>query len=314
MSISSVRIAPAPAKAAAGGENTAMRGPPPPDPALGVFETLLVAGGEPVELGAHLERLRSSCAALYGEEPPAGWEKRAREHAGGLRLGRLRLTAVPSRATTGPGRRNDTDSGGLTLEITIGEVNPALAFPGPELAVALRSLPLPGGLGAHKWADRAVLTDNSAAARRRGRDRGSSPLLPQGEGALPLLLDDGAVLEAGNANLFAVVAGDLLTPPLDGRILPGIARGAVIELAAVAGIAVREERLGRSDLSAAAEVFLTNSVRGVQPVRSLDGAPLPAPGPVSRRLAASLRRRWRLAAAAAAPVPAAAPPPGPPAR
>jgi para-aminobenzoate synthetase / 4-amino-4-deoxychorismate lyase len=82
-----------------------------------------------------------------------------------------------------------------------------------------------------------------------------------------------------------------VTPPADGRILPGIARRRVLEVAAAAGIETGEERLRLDDLRAG-EVFLAGSVRGVEPVRSVDGSALPAVDLVSRRVASDLKRRW----------------------
>jgi para-aminobenzoate synthetase/4-amino-4-deoxychorismate lyase len=251
----------------------------------GLFETLLVAAGEPVELEAHLARIGASCEQLLGAPLPPGTSELVREHAAGIALGRLRLTVV----STPDGPRASASAV---------EVDPALVFPSPEHgAAALRTLRLAGGLGAHKWVDRTAL------AQIR-------------EPEVALLLDaDGTVLEASRANVFAVRGGALLTPPTDGRILPGTARRALLEVAAEAGVEARERRLELEDLREAEEVFLTGSVRGLQRAGSLDGEPLPAAGEVSRRLAAGLRRRWRVgAAAAAAPAPAASPPPGPPAR
>ena len=133
---------------------------------------------------------------------------------------------------------------------------------------------------------------------------------------MPLLFDDGEeLLEAGRANVFAVFGETLATPLADGRILPGIARAGAIASAREQGIEVSERRLLRGDLFAADEVFLTGSVRGVEPARSLDGEPLATGTELSRRVGAGLRRRWGLApAAAAAPAPATALPPGPPGR
>ncbi len=100
------------------------------------------------------------------------------------------------------------------------------------------------------------------------------------------------MLEASRANVFAVRDGALLTPPLDGRILPGVTRMRLLELAAENGIEARESALTRDDLFAADEVFLTGSVRGIERVRALDGVPLPANGDIAAHLDAKLRRAW----------------------
>jgi anthranilate synthase/aminodeoxychorismate synthase-like glutamine amidotransferase len=63
----------------------------------------------------------------------------------------------------------------------------------------------------------------------------------------------------------------------------------VLRLAATAGFSTKATTLTRRDLIEASEAFVTNSVRGVVPVRSVDGTVLPAaPGPVTARLAAAL--------------------------
>jgi para-aminobenzoate synthetase/4-amino-4-deoxychorismate lyase len=110
---------------------------------------------------------------------------------------------------------------------------------------------------------------------------------------VPLLVDKGdEVLEASRANVFAVEGETLLTPPADGRILPGVTRARAIEAAAALGIDVREEPLTRERLRRAGEAFLTGSIRGVEPVGSIDGAGLRPPGDAASSLAAELRRAW----------------------
>lgn len=231
----------------------------------GVFETLLVHDGRPVELGAHLERLAASLRTLYGMPLPAEGAARAVDAARGLALGRLRLTAAPE----GPDN--------LSLNTSAAEVEAEAVFPSWEHGADLLSVAVDGGLGPHKWVDRRVLNDAEAAR-------------PE---TLPLLIGaDGAVLEAGRANLFVVCDGALITPPNDGRILPGIARMRTLELAREAGIEAREERLSLEDLRNADEVFLTGSVRGIEPACSLDGDPLPRSGETTDRLARALRRLW----------------------
>lgn len=269
-----------------------MTAPTPTDTALGLFETLLVSEGRPVELDAHLRRLGASCESMLGTPLPEHTAGLVRERAAGVGLGRLRLTV-----TAAPAGQGGAEAQPL-VEAQVTAIDPAVVFPSPERgAAALRTLRLDGGLGSHKWVDRTALEEIR-------------------EPEVALLLDrDGTVLEASRANVFIVRGGVALTPPTDGRILPGIVRGNAIEVAAEEGIELREQRLDLSDLLAAEEVFLTGSVRGLQRAGSLDGAELPAAGAVSRRLAAGLRRRWQVPAGAAlAPEPAVAPPPGPPAR
>jgi para-aminobenzoate synthetase/4-amino-4-deoxychorismate lyase len=270
-------------------QNTpAAKGHLAPDPARGVFETLLVKDGQPVELDAHLARLAASLTALYGAEPPRGLGAEVRERARECDLARLRIVVAPTTAEVTP--RPSPDSAGerdlagslssagnpkWRIELTIEAVDRADVFPGRERAADLRSLPCAGGLGRHKWADRRPLEAVAAPT-------------------VPLLTDrDDEVLEAGRANVFAVRRGALFTPADDGRILPGVARAGAIAAAREIGIEVREGLLTRADLFAADEVFLTGSVRGVEPAGTLDGAPLPSAAALSERIAAELRRRWR---------------------
>jgi para-aminobenzoate synthetase / 4-amino-4-deoxychorismate lyase len=233
---------------------------------MGVIETILVIDGTPVELESHLERLSWSLENLFAAEVPGGARELVREHARGLRLGRLRLTVAPAA------------DGALRAHAATATVDAQDVFPAWERAIALRSFVIPGGLGAHKWADRAGLVQ-----------------LESGESdcCVPLLLDgNGEVLEASRANLFAVEGDVLITPAADGRILAGVARARAIELARSLGIEVREQALTSDRLIAAKEAFLTGSVRGIEPVRSLDEAEFEAPGEAVAALAGEMRRSW----------------------
>lgn len=248
-----------------------MSAPPHADPGRGVFETLLVLEGQPVELEAHLERIGASLARLYGAVPPRGLREQALARARPFATGRLRLTVAPSAHLP-------------VVKIDASEIDPAIVFPTAERAVRLRHTSVPGGLGEHKWADRRLL------ARAEGRFPGE----------LPLLVDaDGAVLEAARGSVFTVREEKLLTPPTDGRILLSIARRRAIEVATAAGIEVEEARLTRGDLLRADETFIAGSLRGIEPAGAIDGRTLPGPGEITRRVAGELRRRWRRAPATA---------------
>jgi para-aminobenzoate synthetase/4-amino-4-deoxychorismate lyase len=240
---------------------------PRPDRERGVFETLLVVDGRPVQLDAHLARLHSSLEALFPDQtPPAELVGAIDMHARNVALGGLRVTAVP------------TADGEIDATIGPAEIDSGRILPPQPPMVDAHSLVLRGGLGGHKWVDRTILDE---AQRRIGAD------------AVPVIFDwDGTLLEGSRSNAFAVAGRTLLTPPADGRILPGIARACALEIAAAAGFETRETELCREDLAAADEVFLTGSLRGVERVRTLDGARLKSEGEVTARVAAGLRRAW----------------------
>jgi para-aminobenzoate synthetase / 4-amino-4-deoxychorismate lyase len=243
-----------------------MRRPPHADPSKGVFETMLVLDGRPVELEAHLKRLGASLAELYGADLPDGTREGVLRHARGVGHGKLRVTVAPG----GDGR--------MATEMVTAEVEPNRVFP-RQPSVALRSLVVEGGLGAHKWADRSLFVRAEAEAEGRPDE-------------LALLVDgDGVALEAARGSVFQIRAGRLLTPPTDGRILPSIARAQALEVARAEGIEATEQAIALDELRHG-QVFLAGSVRGIEPVASLDGVDLEPPGELSARIAAGLRRRW----------------------
>ncbi len=81
---------------------------------------------------------------------------------------------------------------------------------------------------------------------------------------------NGFVSEGSGQNLFAVVKGELVTPPLHNSILAGITRDSVMTLAREQGLTVREMVLPREMLYVADEVFLAGTAVEVTPVHSVD--------------------------------------------
>ena len=219
-----------------------------PDPALGIFETVLVHRGRPVALAEHLARLASSVEALYAAAPPVDLADAASDRARSLRR---------------PARLRIVYDGSYELEVA--EAPESLLAVEAQPSLALRPLAIPGGLGAHKWRDRSALPDEPV-----------------------LIVDpDGSVLEAGHANVFAVEGERLVTPPLDGRILPGVTRARVIALAADRGIEVEQAAVSESRLASADDAFLTSAIRGVQRV-----AGARAGSRVVDELTGALRSSW----------------------
>jgi para-aminobenzoate synthetase/4-amino-4-deoxychorismate lyase len=207
-----------------------------PDPARGLFSTMLVRDGEAVDLDAHLGRLRASVRELYGRDLPGGLTGLVAEAARPHRRARLRILA----------------SAGEPPEL---QLDPLPEAPQPADRVPLAPALLPGGLGAHKWRERRLLDE-----------------LERRLGAVALLVDlDGELLEAAHANVWIREGRTLVTPPLDGRILPGTVRARVLA-DPPAGHAAREQPVTLERALAADELLLSSSIRGLHPA-ALAGAP-----------------------------------------
>jgi para-aminobenzoate synthetase / 4-amino-4-deoxychorismate lyase len=231
---------------------------PRPDVAYGIFETILVTGRHAHGAHAHCQRLAQSAWTLYGYaidvDVLVNAVERAARNAVHGRPHRLRVALLPEREP----------------EVALTPIEWGAVL--PASAAVLEPLALPGGLGAHKWTDRRLL-DVAAAS-----------------GVEPLIVElDGEVLETARGNIVAVERGALISPPCDGRILPGVTRAVALDLARAAGFQVREERLGLDRVRAADEIMVTSAIRLVQPAIAAAGQ---APGPIARRLATLVERQF----------------------
>ena len=80
------------------------------------------------------------------------------------------------------------------------------------------------------------------------------------------------VEEVGTSNIFFVINGELITPPLGGTILPGITRDTVLTLAADWGLKASERRISMDEIMAAAadgsltEAFGSGTAAVISPV------------------------------------------------
>ncbi len=233
----------------------------------GVFETVKVTGGVPFALTRHLDRLRGSARGLGLDAPDtdrirAGVAALLAE-SGQPDRARLRITVTAGRSTLGSERA----AGPLTVIIALGELTRwgascdviTMPWPRNEHSAIV-------GLKTTSYAENVL-------ALTYARERGG------GEAVFGNIA--GNLCEGTGTNVFVVTGGRLITPPLSAGCLAGVTRDLVIEWAGAA-----EEDLSIGALAAAEEAFLTGTTRDVQPIRSVDGVPLPAaPGPVTRKAA-----------------------------
>lgn len=86
--------------------------------------------------------------------------------------------------------------------------------------------------------------------RRRAAEYGADEIV--------LTDDQGNAVETPTGNIFAVIGGVLVTPPLD-RVLAGVTRDSVLTLAREAGIVVREASISMKAFLEAEEIMLTST-------------------------------------------------------
>lgn len=96
----------------------------------------------------------------------------------------------------------------------------------------------------------------------------------------------GFVTEGAVSNIFVVLDGILITPPVGERVLPGITREIVLSLAKKDGLSTKEDAIMKEELPDAQEIFLTNSLIEIMPVTTLDGNMVGDghPGPIAKKL------------------------------
>lgn len=230
----------------------------------GVFETLKTENGHAFAMSRHLERLSVSAAGLGLPEPDLDEVRRACEAvlaAGPLPMGRLRVTYTGGEAPLA----SDRGDAPPTLLVAHGAAD---RRPDTTSVITVpwtrneRSAVV--GLKTTSYAENVV-------ALARARSQGASEAL-FGNNA-------GALCEGTGTNVFLVLDGELVTPPLSAGPLAGITRALVIEWSGA-----RETELPMEALHQASEVFLTSSLRDVQAVRKIDGRELAtAPGPITAK-------------------------------
>ncbi len=99
-----------------------------------------------------------------------------------------------------------------------------------------------------------------------------------------IFIKDGLITEGSSSNLFVVKDGILYTAPATNKILHGITRSAVLQLAAKRDIDIKEVEFDVEFLLQADEAFITSTSVEVQPIAKIDQHSLPTPWPITMHL------------------------------
>ncbi|PYC76346.1 4-amino-4-deoxychorismate lyase [Streptomyces tateyamensis] len=237
----------------------------------GVFETVKTIDGQAFALTRHLDRLTRSATGLGLPAPDLEEVRKACQaviDANPMPLGRLRITYTGGLAPLGSERGHTT----------------------PTLAVAL-------GTAARRADTTAAATvrwtrnEHSAVAGLKTTSYAENVVAlahAHRQGATEALFANtaGQLCEGTGSNVFVVLGGKLLTPPLSSGCLAGVTRALVAEWCGA-----EEAELPYAVLREAEEVFLTSTLRDVQAVARIDEHELAAPGPVTARAMALFAER-----------------------
>jgi D-alanine transaminase len=243
----------------------------------GVYEVIRTYHGQPFAIDEHLSRLWRSAQAL---NLPSGcareqWISLIQE---GLRLSRFPETKIYLQITRGQAPRDHPfpASPTLTTVLTFREFHPldaSVRKAGVE-AISMDDI---------RWGRCDIKSVNLLAnvlARQRAKEAGVFEAI---------LVREGAVTEGSVSNVMVVRNGTIQTAPEGHKILSGVTRAIVLELARKENIPVAEAFVTREELLAASEVFLTGTTVEVLPVVRVDGHAIGTglPGPVSQILSRS---------------------------
>jgi branched-chain amino acid aminotransferase len=233
----------------------------------GAFETVKVTAGRPFALGRHLARLASSAAGL-GLSAPDLDQIRVGAAAviaasPAMPLARLRITITGGIGPLG----SERGKSGLTTVVALAEQRPPADF--ADVVV----VPWPRNeFGALAGVKTTSYAENVRALSYAAAHDAGEAIFGNTAGNL---------CEGTGTNVFIVVGGRLVTPPLSAGCLAGVTRALVLEWVGAA-----EEDLPLDALMSADEAFLTGTTRDVQAIRQVNGSKLAAvPGPVTRKAA-----------------------------
>ncbi|HES76261.1 MAG TPA: aminodeoxychorismate lyase [bacterium] len=226
----------------------------------GVFETMAVQSGRVRLLPRHLQRLTWGAARLAIPLPELSDIENTLQGAA-HELGEGVLKLILTRGSGGRGYARSASPEPSLILLRYPQALPSPQDTAEGIIVRLCDLRL---------ARQPVLAGIKHLNRLEyvlARAEWDEPDIAEG-----LLFDtQGELIEAVANNVFVVQAGRLRTPNLEQCGVAGVMRAEVLACAERIGIAVQETSLKMDDLLASDEVFLTNSLHGIRPVRLLLG-------------------------------------------
>ena len=233
----------------------------------GVYEVIPAYGGRMLRVQEHLQRLQNSLDAIRLENP----------------LSNQQWLEVFEKLLIDNSKRTAGEDKSIYLQVTRGvaavrnhgfpdEVNQTVFIMVNELS-AVDKEKLRTGVSAITLDDirwkacnvKSISLLGNILLRQQAHDNNA---------AEAILINDGLVTEGAASNVFAVIDNVLVTAPAGAKLLPGITRDLIVELAAKNNILCEERDFSEAELLSASEIWFSSSTKEILPVVELNGKPV----------------------------------------
>jgi D-alanine transaminase len=242
----------------------------------GVYEVIPAYGGRLFRLPHHLQRLQNSLDGIRLANPlrSAEWESMLNEllARNGDAAGPDNDQSVYLQVTRGCAARRDHSFPEIVNATVYAASNP-IAPPDPAIEQNGVTVITLNDIRWQRCDIKAITLLSNVLLRQQAVDQGA---------AEAILIRDEQVIEGSSSNLFMVKDGTIITPPKSERMLPGITRDLVLELAAKHSLPYAEADIDMTMLLQADEVWITSSTREIVPVTQVNSSAIGdgRPGPV----------------------------------
>ncbi|MGE5612488.1 MAG: D-amino-acid transaminase [Bacillota bacterium] len=246
----------------------------------GVYEVFRIYNGRPFTLAEHLDRLERSCGGISLSMPLSKADL-SREVTKLIDKAGLKEGMIYLQITRGAAPRNHVFPKCQPTLLFYTHVLPPMVK--PNQVPGLKLLTVPDERWSRCWIKSLALLPNilaKNAAIAAGADEA-------------VFVQNGIVTEGSSSNLFVISRGTLLTHPVGPKVLPGITRLVLLDVAKEIGIPAIERPISEGEVLAADEVFITSTTRELAWVARWNNQAVGAGncGPVSLRLHEAYQRR-----------------------
>jgi len=244
----------------------------------GVYEVIRIYNGKPFTLDLHLQRLQKSASGIQLSLP-------------------IDLPALSDEIRNFISK-SSVREGMIYLQLTRGNSPRLHAFPNckptllfyarvlspvdkPGTGEGVKLITVPDERWKRCWIKSIALLPNILAKNQA--------LAAQADEAV--FIENGVVTECSASNVFAVIGGRIVTHPVGSKVLPGITRAVLSELAPTIGLAIDERAIREEEVQHADELFITSTTREISWAAVLNGRQIGNGrcGPMTFKLHSALR-------------------------